>query len=89
MENDEILKYLVIGLLLMAWWSVRGLIGLFRRHNPILVVCYFIFLFPVAFVHMFFLGVFGKSKKEMDKIEIDREAEIQAAAELKVQNKEN
>ena len=71
----------VIGLLLILltiYWSFRGFVLIFERHNLILVIIYFIFLFPIAYVHMFLLGVFGSSyKKRMlrevkDKVEFDR-----------------
>ena len=71
----------VIGLLLILltiYWSFRGLVLIFERHNLILVIIYFIFLFPIAYVHMFLLGVFGSSyKKRMlrevkNKVEFDR-----------------
>jgi|TARA_B110001469_G_scaffold62451_1_gene59900 hypothetical protein len=71
----------VIGLLLILltiYWSFRGFVLIFERHNLILVIIYFIFLFPIAYVHMFLLGVFGSSyKKRMlrevkNKVEFDR-----------------
>ena len=51
-------------LVLTIYWTIRGLIQIFQRHNSILVVLYIIFLFPVAYIHLFFLGVFGSSKKK-------------------------
>ena len=57
----------VIGFLLIVltiYWTIRGLIQIFQRHNSILVVLYIIFLFPIAYIHMFILGVFGSSKKK-------------------------
>ena len=48
----------------LQYWSVRGLIGMFQRHNTILVVLYLIILFPIAYIHMLILGMFGNSKKE-------------------------
>jgi len=70
-----------IGLLLILltiYWSFRGLVQIFERHNSILVILYIVFLFPIAYIHMFLLGVFGSSyKKRMlrevkDKVEFDR-----------------
>ena len=70
-----------IGLLLILltiYWSFRGLVQIFERHNAILVILYIVFLFPIAYIHMFLLGVFGSSyKKRMlrevkEKVEFDR-----------------
>ena len=70
-----------IGLLLILltiYWSFRGLVQIFERHNSILVILYIVFLFPIAYIHMFLLGVFGSSYKKRilkevkDKVEFDR-----------------
>ena len=70
-----------IGLLLILltiYWSFRGLVQIFERHNSILVILYIVFLFPIAYIHMFLLAVFGSSyKKRMlrevkEKVEFDR-----------------
>ena len=65
-------------LVLTIYWTIRGLIQIFERHNSILVVLYIIFLFPVAYIHMFILGVFGSSKKKRilkqakEKVQFDK-----------------
>tara|TARA_B100000768_G_scaffold114918_1_gene106359 strand:+ start:880 stop:1134 length:255 start_codon:yes stop_codon:yes gene_type:complete len=65
-------------LVLTIYWTIRGLIQIFQRHNSILVVLYIIFLFPVAYIHMFILGVFGSSKKKRilkdakEKVQFDK-----------------
>jgi len=65
MENNYTALFIVLGIitLLSIYWSIRGLIQIFQRHNTILVIAYIIFLFPVAYIHMLFLGIFGASKK--------------------------
>ena len=57
-------ELVLLFLVLTIYWTIRGLIQIFQRHNSILVVLYIIFLFPVAYIHMFILGVFGSSKKK-------------------------
>jgi len=49
-----------------------------ERHNSIFVVLHIIFLFPVAYIYMFILGVFGFSKKKRilkdakEKVQFDK-----------------
>ena len=71
----------VIGFLffvLTIFWTIRGLVQIFERHNSILVVLYIVFLFPIAYIHMFILGVFGSSKKKRilkeakEKVQFDK-----------------
>lgn len=58
-------EYLVLGFLVLTiYWSIRGLIQIFQRHNAILVVVYIIFLFPIAYFHMLILGIWGSSKNQ-------------------------
>ena len=78
MENDTI-TFFIIGLLILTlYWTIRGLVQIFQRHNAILVVLYIIILFPIAFCHMLILGMFASSKKErmikavQDKVEFDQ-----------------
>ena len=60
------------------YWTIRGLVQIFQRHNAILVVLYIVFLFPIAYIHMFILGVFGSSKKKQilkqakEKVQFDK-----------------
>jgi hypothetical protein len=71
-------ELVLLFLVLTIYWTVRGLIQIFQRHNSILVVLYIIFLFPVAYIHMFILGVFGSSKKKRilkqakEKVQFDK-----------------
>ena len=64
--------------LLTIYWTIRGLVQIFQRHNAILVVLYIVFLFPIAYIHMFILGVFGSSKKKRilkqakEKVQFDK-----------------
>ena len=71
-------ELVVLFIVLTIYWTIRGLIQIFQRHNSILVILYIVFLFPIAYIHMFLLGVFGSSyKKRMlrevkEKVEFDR-----------------
>ena len=71
-------ELVVLFIVLTIYWTIRGLIQIFQRHNSILVVLYIIFLFPVAYIHMFILGVFGLSKKKQilrqakEKVQFDK-----------------
>ena len=51
-------------IVLTLYWTIRGLVQIFQTQNSILVVLYIIFLFPIAYIHMFILGVFGSSKEK-------------------------
>ena len=71
-------ELVVLFIVLTIYWTIRGLIQIFQRHNSILVVLYIVFLFPVAYIHMFILGVFGSSKKKRilrqakEKVQFDK-----------------
>ena len=69
MESDTITFFIIGFLILTLYWTIRGLVQIFQRHNSILVVLYIVFLFPIAYIHMFILGVFGSSKKKRILIE--------------------
>ena len=62
--------------LLTIFWSIRGLIGLFHRYDPIVVILYIIFIFPIAYIHMLILGIFGSSKKAVMRRKAEKEAEF-------------
>ena len=78
MDDSSISGIGLLLILLTIYWSFRGLVQIFERHNSILVILYIVFLFPIAYIHMFLLGVFGSSyKKRMlrevkDKVEFDK-----------------
>jgi hypothetical protein len=80
MTEDEI-QIIVVALLVTVYWSFRGLIGMFQRYNAILVIVYLIFLFPIAYIHMLLLGIFGDSKKKRLENEAKEEAKKQAIIE--------
>ena len=62
---DDITLYVVLGIIVLTiYWSIRGLVQLFQRHNVILVILYLVFLFPIAYLHMLILGIWGSSKKD-------------------------
>ena len=64
MDDSTISNIGILIVVLTIYWTIRGLVQIFQRHNAILVVLYIVFLFPIAYIHMFILGVFGSSKKK-------------------------
>ena len=78
MDESTITGIGFLFIVLTIYWSFRGLVQIFERHNSILVVLYIIFLFPIAYLHMFILGVFGSSKKKRmlkevkEKVQFDK-----------------
>ncbi|HIF36144.1 MAG TPA: hypothetical protein EYQ71_05870 [Candidatus Thioglobus sp.] len=64
MDESSITGIGFLFIVLTIFWTIRGLVQIFERHNSILVVLYIVFLFPIAYIHMFILGVFGSSKKK-------------------------
>ena len=78
MDDSTISNLGILILVLTIYWTIRGLVQIFQRHNSILVVLYIIFLFPIAYIHMFILGVFGSSKKKRilkeakEKVQFDK-----------------
>ena len=83
---SDTMMYLLGGLALTLYWSIRGLIGMFQRHNTILVVLYLIILFPIAYIHMLILGMFGDSKKERLKKAAAEKAKFEAQVEIEKEN---
>ena len=78
MNDSSISTIGVIIVVLTIYWTIRGLVQIFQRHNSILVIIYICFLFPIAYIHMFILGVFGSSskkrilKKAKEKVQFDK-----------------
>tara|TARA_B110000967_G_C18401846_1_gene324961 strand:- start:168 stop:413 length:246 start_codon:yes stop_codon:yes gene_type:complete len=68
---------IIIFLLITIYWSFRGLVGLFHRHNPIVIIFYIIFLFPIAYIHMLFLGIFGSSKEDIIRKKAKEKADFE------------
>ena len=74
----------IVGLLfalLLLYWVIKGTLFLFQRYHALLVIAYIVFIFPVAFIHAFFLGVFGKSQEEWVREEAQMEAKRQMLVE--------
>lgn len=67
--------------LLLLYWVIKGTLFLFQRYHALLVIAYIVFIFPVAFIHAFFLGVFGKSQEELLREEAQQEAKRQILVE--------
>ena len=63
MDDSSISTIGFIIVVFTIYWTIRGLVQIFQRHNAILVVLYIVFLFPIAYIHMFILWVFRSSKK--------------------------
>jgi len=78
MNESSITVISFLFIFLTIYWTIRGFVQIFQRHNSILVVLYIIFLFPVAYIHLFMLGVFGSSKKKRilkqakEKVQFDK-----------------
>ena len=78
MDDSSLSTIGFIIVVLTIYWTIRGLVQIFQRHNSILVVLYIVFLFPIAYIHMFILGIFGSSKKKQilkqakEKIQFDK-----------------
>ena len=78
MDDSSLSTIGFIIVVLTIYWTIRGLVQIFQRHNAILVVLYIIILFPIAYCHMLILGMFASSKKErmlkavQDKVEFDQ-----------------
>ena len=79
--NDAVTLIVTVLLLFTLYWSIRGFIQLFQRHNSILVIFYLVFLFPIAYCHMLLLGIFGQSKTARARREIEQEADKQIKIE--------
>lgn len=77
---------LIFVLLFLAtiYWSLRGFVQLFQRHNAILVIFYLILLFPIAYIHMLILGIFGKSKQKRLEAEVEREIQKRQMVEERI-----
>jgi hypothetical protein len=71
----------VLFALLLLYWVIKGTLFLFQRYHALLVIAYIVFIFPVAFIHAFFLGVFGKSQEELLREEAQQEAKRQILIE--------
>lgn len=84
-ENSRALLIGVLVVLFLLFFSLRGFVRLFQRHNPIIIVLYFVFLFPVALFHAILLGWFGASKSELAdqalKDEVERDLKKQQMLE--------
>ena len=78
MNESSITVISFLFIFLTIYWTIRGFVQIFQRHNSILVVLYIIFLFPVAYILLFILGVFGSSKKKRilkqakEKVQFDK-----------------
>ena len=81
-SGDPTAGFILLGIVLLtAYWSIRGIIQLFQRHNAILVILYLFFLFPIAYLHALILGIFGSSKAKREAAKIKAEAERQMEIE--------
>lgn len=71
--------------LLLLYWVIKGTLFLFQRYHALLVIAYIVFIFPVAFIHAFFLGVFGKSQEEL----LREEAQMEAKRQILIEEEKN
>ena len=56
---------IVLVLAIVVSIVIRGFLVLIDRYNFILVILYFAIVFPIAFIHSFFVGIFGKFKEKV------------------------
>ena len=70
LTNNQIDKLgtilIVLVLTIVVGIVIRGFLLLIDRYNFILVILYFSLVFPIAFIHSFFLGIFGKFKEKIE-----------------------
>ena len=80
---DDATNTLIVTVILLftLYWTVRGFIQLFQKHNSILVIFYLVFLFPIAYCHVLILGVFGSSTRQRFLREAKKEARRQMEIE--------
>jgi hypothetical protein len=81
LSNDAATLIVTVILIFTLYWSIRGFIQLFQRHNSILVIFYLVFLFPIAYCHMLLLGIFGSSKRQRFLKQAEEEAKRQIEIE--------
>ena len=67
--------------LLIIYWLLDGIRGLFHRYNALLVIIYLVFLTPLALIHAFLIGFFGDSEEDRRRQAIEDEAEFQLEVE--------
>ena len=73
---------LILGVvLLLIYWLLDGIKGLFHRYNALLVIMYLVFLTPIALIHAFLIGFFGDSEEERRRQPIEDEADFQLEVE--------
>ncbi|MDA9801174.1 hypothetical protein N9C88_01895 [Candidatus Pseudothioglobus singularis] len=70
----------IIGILL------NGGVKMFYKYNTLLVVAYIIFLSPIAMIHLFFLGLFGDTKKQMMEKKVKEQARFETLVEEEKKN---
>ena len=81
MENDgsNFIILLVLAVVIGIVWN--GAIKLFYKYNTLLVIAYFIILFPFALIHTILLGLFGDTKKVMMKKKLQEQAKFEKLVE--------
>jgi len=82
-QNFLQFTYIFIALLLI-YWALRGIGLIFEQNNTILVVCYFVFLFPIAFFHSFILGLLVPSKKSRLRAAVKKEADFKLQVDKEI-----
>jgi len=72
--------------ILTLYWTIRGLFQLLSRHNTIIAIVYIVFLFPIAWIHMLILGIWGLSKKQKLVKDVKAKAEFDLLVEKEKNN---
>ncbi len=60
---------LIIFLLVAIIIVIRGFFILIDKYNFVLVIIYFVLVFPIALIHSLFLGIFGSYKDKKTEIQ--------------------
>ena len=61
--------------------ACNGAIKLFYKYNTLLVIAYFVFLFPIALAHSLLLGLFGDNKKQILAKKVKEQARFETLVE--------
>ena len=72
--------FLII-LAILVGIAFNGAIKLFYKYNTLLVIAYFVILFPFALIHSLFLGLFGDSKKQILAKKVNEQARFEILVE--------
>ena len=61
--------------------AFNGAIKLFYKYNTLLVIAYFVILFPFALAHSLLLGLFGDNRKQILAKKVKEQARFETLVE--------